>query len=305
MSKEQLLKQHVGAYTTARTVDVNSVFELSMHCRRLHDTATSILKKELSDGPDATTLRGAAGLASQFLQENGPEGLKPLVCEEMSACLRKILSEATSSLDCDYQVTVLLTWDAVGPHTPGSRGFDLFTFVQPLPAMEPMVAAEAHRATRNNPTIKDVQWITDRQRLEELQKVSGVNEIVMIDEDGALTEGLQSNFFAVTADGTLLTAPDERVLAGTVRKVALQVALAAGIPVRLECPKIEDASTWESCFVCSTSRLVKPIRELAAARISTKFPLASSLSHRIEDLVNQAIRENSECLPGFLCGSIE
>merc|ERR1712135_158489 len=199
-------------------------------------------------------------------------------CEEMSACLRKILSEATSSLDCDYQVTVLLTWDAVGPHTPGSRGFDLFTFVQPLPAMEPMVAAEAHRATRNNPTIKDVQWITDRQRLEELQKVSGVNEIVMI---------------------------DERVLAGTVRKVALQVALAAGIPVRLECPNIEDASTWESCFVCSTSRLVKPIRELAAARISTKFPLASSLSHRIEDLVNQAIRENSECLPGFLCGSIE
>ena len=28
-----------------------------------------------------------------------------------------------------------------------------------------------------------------------------------------------------------------------------------GIPVRFECPKIGDLDKWDSCFVCSTSRL--------------------------------------------------
>ena len=48
----------------------------------------------------------------------------------------------------DYQVTMLLTWDSVGPHTPEGRGFDFFTFAQPLPYVAPLVDVTARRAER-------------------------------------------------------------------------------------------------------------------------------------------------------------
>merc|ERR1712176_339288 len=126
-----------------------------------------------------------------------------------------------------------------------------------MPTFDAMVKVEAHPAQRNNPTVKDVQWITDRKYLEEKQKAAGVNEIIMFGGDGSVSEGLQTNFCAFGKDGKLYTAPDELVLAGTVRKVVLQVCRDAGIPVVMQCPKINDLDSWESCFVCSTSRLVK------------------------------------------------
>lgn len=297
LSKDRLLKEHPGAYTTARTVDQASVFELSMHCARLHDTALSILRRSDSSG-------GAAQTARRYLESAGPQGLKPMVVAEISAAMAYL--DASGGLDhgLDYQVTMLLTWDTVGPHTPGDRGFDMFTFVQPLPYVEPMVGVEAHRAERSNPTIKDVQWVSDRQYLEELQRKAGVNEVVMFDSSGNCTEGLQTNFFAFAPDGALLTAPDERVLAGTVRKVVLEVARRNGIPVRLECPNIHDLSAWESCFIASTSRLALPISELAApglgdagkGKAARSFPTEGSGAHRVEALVKEAVRSNAESL---------
>ncbi len=117
------------------------------------------------------------------------------------------------------------------------------------------VAVEARQAERSNPTVKDVQWVNDRKQLEEIQRELHVNELIMHDESGDVTEGLQTNFFA-ELDGTLYTAPDERVLSGTVRKVVLEVAEANSIPVKLECPNISHIQRWGSCFICSTSRLV-------------------------------------------------
>lgn len=295
--KDRLLKDYTGAYTTARTVDQTSIFELDMHCRRLHETATAILDRKLQESAGTAETQDASMLkaASSFLQRAGVKGLKPLVRQEISTALQHLGASGSAS---EYQVTMLLTWDTVGDHTPGGRGFDLFTFVQPMPTIDPMVDVEAHRASRSNPTIKDVQWVNDRQYLEALQKKAGVNEVVMFDADGSVSEGLQTNFFAVSADGVLLTAPDERVLAGTVRKVVLEVAKSNGIPVRMECPNINSLSSWESCFICSTSRLVKPVRHLRAPEFSAdrSFPAEQSVAHRLEALVRNSVRSNSESL---------
>ena len=102
--------------------------------------------------------------------------------------------------------------------------------------------------------MKDAQWVNDRQHLEEIQRQLGVNEVIMHDDSGSISEGLQTNFFA-EIDGVLLTAPDDCVLSGTVRKVVLEVSKANGIPVKLECPNMGDINRWGSCFIFSTSRL--------------------------------------------------
>jgi len=288
LSKEQLLEKHKGAYTTARTVDGSKIFELSMHCSRLLGTASAILEKE---APSA-----AGEKARAFLHSVGAEGLKPIVQQEISTAL-KLLNESGGP-GAETQVTILLTWDSVGAHTPEGRGLDMFTFVQPMPSMLPMVDVQALKAERNNPTIKDIQWTKDRKYLEEAQKLAGVNEVIMYHGDGGVTEGLQTNFFAIAADGTLLTAPDAHVLSGTVRKVVLEVAQQNNVPVRFECPNIRDIASWDSCFICSTSRLVKPILRLAAPEFCDvrSFPCEGSVAHQIETLVINAVRANSEPL---------
>ncbi|CAJ1329281.1 unnamed protein product, partial [Effrenium voratum] len=268
LSKHELLHNYSGAYTTARTVKRSAVFELSMHCQRLVDTASSVLQRaEASE---------KVRRAQRFL-ELGPEALRPVLRSECRTALQHLEEEG------DFQITILLTCDTASEED--ERGFDMFTFMQPLPFVEATVEVEAHRADRSNPTIKDVQWVNDRQQLEEIIQGLGVqipglgvvflcpiqgnadiNEVVMYDAHGCITEGLQTNFFASRA-GTLFTAPDERVLSGTVRKVVLDVARENGIPVRFECPKIGDLDKWDSCFVCSTSRLVKPIRALKAPEL--------------------------------------
>jgi len=292
ITKDKLLKYFSGAYTTARTVNRAAIFEFSMHCSRLHSTATAVLKRERETSSCATRSE-----ALEFLGKAGPDGLKPLVQSEVVTAIEQLKAAGIESGQ-DFQVTLLFTCDTVGQHTPVGRGFDIFTFVQPLPDIEAMVDVQARTAERSNPTIKDVQWVNDRQYLEEVQRKAGVNEVLMFDSKGMVTEGLQTNFFAISKDGTLLTAPDERVLAGTVRKVVLQVAEQNNIPVKFQCPSINDWNTWESCFICSTSRLVKPIRSITIPSLSASrpFPLQDSLSHRIEELVKDAVLANSEPL---------
>jgi len=67
-------------------------------------------------------------------------------------------------------------------------------------------------------------------------------------------------FFAIQ-DGVLYTA-GEGVLAGTVRRLVLEVCEREGIPVELSPPNIKMAHKWEAALISSTSRLLLPIDEI-------------------------------------------
>merc|ERR1711971_782961 len=137
-----------------------------------------------------------------------------------------------------------------------------------------------------------------RKGLEELQRQAGVNEVIMLDCEGHVTEGLQTNFFAVSKDGHLLTAPDEDVLLGTVRKLVLEVASQNGIVVEKVRPDFGDVESWDSCFICSTSRLVKPVLKLLQQGSDQvrAFPESGSVAHHVEALVLSAFRAHAEPL---------
>ncbi len=93
----------------------------------------------------------------------------------------------------------------------------------PLPKRlyEQGVACVTLDLRRENPRVKDTRFIATAQgaygRLP-----AGVEEGLIVGEDGALLEGLSSNFFAVI-DGFLRT-EEERALAGVTRSLVLEVA---------------------------------------------------------------------------------
>merc|ERR1719327_2355861 len=83
----------------------------------------------------------------------------------------------------ELKVTVLVTWDgaatSVGCHVP------------PLPP--PPVKVEVRGAPRANAAAKDSSWVADRAPLEALKR-EDFNELLLMNAEGELLEGSQTNF---------------------------------------------------------------------------------------------------------------
>jgi len=91
-------------------------------------------------------------------------------------------------------------------------------------------------------------------------RAAGVHE-AFLHHDGCLTEGSNSNLFAVIND-VVLTAPDHEVLAGVTRDVLMALARAAGIHVREMRLPLDEIAGWDECFITSTNRHVMPVTRI-------------------------------------------
>jgi branched-chain amino acid aminotransferase len=117
------------------------------------------------------------------------------------------------------------------------------------------VACTTVRVRRTNPHAKDTRFIATAQKAYG-GLAPGVEEGLIVAEDGAILEGLSSNFFAI-ADGTLRT-EEERALLGVTRSVALEVA-AAVLPIELRAIRQGELPRATEAFITSVSRGVLPV----------------------------------------------
>jgi branched-subunit amino acid aminotransferase/4-amino-4-deoxychorismate lyase len=86
---------------------------------------------------------------------------------------------------------------------------------------------------------------------------SGVDEVVLVDDQGRFTEGTTSGILAVI-EGTLVTAPhDGRILASTTVAALIQRAVEIGIPVERRGPPAH--GPWEALYIASATRHLAPV----------------------------------------------
>jgi branched-subunit amino acid aminotransferase/4-amino-4-deoxychorismate lyase len=134
---------------------------------------------------------------------------------------------------------------------------------RPLPEQlhEEGVACTTVVLRRDNPRSKDTRFIATAQdaygRL-----AAGVEEALILSEDGAILEGLSSNFFGVS-DGVLRTEED-RALGGVTRSLALEVAEGL-MPVSRRAVARDERERLAEAFLTSVSREV-----LAVVRIDDR-----------------------------------
>jgi branched-chain amino acid aminotransferase len=108
---------------------------------------------------------------------------------------------------------------------------------------------------RDQPRVKDTRFIsTARRAYGDLPP--GVEEGLLVSEDGSLLEGLSSNFFALL-DGSLQT-EEERVLLGITRALVLEVTEARH-PVVLRAVRRDERPRLDEAFITSASREVLPV----------------------------------------------
>lgn len=136
----------------------------------------------------------------------------------------------------------------------------LFLAVEPFAPLPARLYADGASCVsvdvrRDNPRAKDTRFIATAQaaysRLPE-----GVEEGLLVAEDGAVLEGLSSNFFAVR-DGVLRTEED-RALAGVTRSIVIEVAEVL-LPLRRAAVLRDDLPLLDEAFITSVSREVLPV----------------------------------------------
>jgi branched-chain amino acid aminotransferase len=131
------------------------------------------------------------------------------------------------------------------------------TFV-PLPPSryhEGVACLTLPRLHRDQPRVKDTRFIPTARRAYARLPL-GVEEALLLSEDGAILEGLSSNFFAVL--GGALRTEEERVLAGITRALVLDAAQSLA-PVVLRAVGRDELHRVEEAFITSASRGVLPV----------------------------------------------
>lgn len=131
------------------------------------------------------------------------------------------------------------------------------------------------RAVRQNPGVKYLNPAL-RNLTNRLIRDNGVYEVILVDDEGYITEGSRSNVFFIRED-TLYTAPVAYVLPGTSRKRVFDICKTEKIKLeekRIELPAL---SRYEAAFITGTSPLILPIRRTDSVFFHPDHPLLRRL----------------------------
>lgn len=116
------------------------------------------------------------------------------------------------------------------------------------------------QAVRQNPEVKYLNPAL-RHLTNQLIHDNHVYEVILVDDEGYITEGSRSNVFFIRQN-TLYTTPTAYVLPGTSRKRVFDICKTENI--HLEEKRIEQTTLaeYEAAFITGTSPLLLPIRRI-------------------------------------------
>jgi branched-chain amino acid aminotransferase len=142
---------------------------------------------------------------------------------------------------------------------------------------------------RNNPHAKSTTFIASAGDAYKALP-AGAHEGLMVAEDGAILEGLSSNFFAMCDGGGVLRTEQARALVGVTQTLVLEVArcVRPDLPISTAAIGVADVPSIDECFITSVSRELMPVVKIDDQLIGTGVPgpitqaLSAGLHHLIE-----------------------
>lgn len=229
---------HDGIYTVTNTYNTFQVLKLNAHLDRLEDSAR---RENISLKLNRQALRKA---------------------------LRQMISEANWG-DVRFRITV-------------SRDHpDQFILsIEPFKPPASEVYASGVRcitlpnSARRNAAAKTTGWMHDR---EHFILPDGIYTGLLLDEKGAILEGMTSNFYAIVG-GELRTA-GEGALPGIAQQIVFTVAPNI-LPMRKEAPNVSELTQFQEAFVTSSSRGIMPVVEIDGVKLGDGTPGAKTIALR-------------------------
>ncbi len=226
------------------------IFRCKEHIDRLYDSAKGIAlqiprsKDELHNAIrqtlDANNLSDAY-IRVVITRGVGTLGLDPTKCP-------------------DPQVIIITDSIALYPREMYENGLEVIT----VPT-----SRTSHSAL--SPKIKSLNYLNNIMAKIEA-KQAGVVEAIMLNSEGYVAECTGDNLFLVR-DGVLITPPPEAgILEGITRKVVMELAQSASIPVRETQLTRFDAYVSDECFLTGTAAEVIPVVKIDSRIIGDGTP---------------------------------
>jgi len=273
-----------AAFETLRAYG-GDVFEWDAHADRLAGTLETLgfadaapPRDDLRARLDATL--DANDLADAYLKLSVTRGVQP--------------GKLTPGPDVDPTVCVY-----VSPLPRGGRGaervWDAPAAVETVETRRvPTASIPADAKTHNY--LNGILARLDLRRTAAGSNSPPADEALVLDVDGAVTEGATSNLFFV-ADGVLRTPdPDAApLLPGVTRRVVLDLAADAGIDVETGRYGVEDVRAADEAFLTNTTWEIRPVASLdgesfvagSADGSAAAGPVTTDLRARFDDLVER------------------
>jgi len=244
-----------GVYTTLRTYDQDYLLPLEDHIRRLEESAALVdCPVHLEKAEILVIIRQALQVFRQGMGKADVRIRLSVDLENEPGALYLGLEPLSTPTEQDYQFGVKVV---------------------------------TRRLQRENPRAKQTAFIHTADKVRKAIPAD-VNEALLVDESGAVLEGLSSNFFAVK-QGELWTA-SEGVLSGITRQLVLDAAHQAELIIHLGSVQIAELAALEEAFITSASRSVLPIRQIDGDRLpASPGPLTQMISRLYWERIRQQL----------------
>ncbi|MDD2196052.1 MAG: aminotransferase class IV [Bacteroidales bacterium] len=152
------------------------------------------------------------------------------------------------------------------------------------------VRAELIPLERKNPNVKLENPVL-RHSADKVICLSQTHEALLVNDEGFITEGSRSNFFAVI-NNTLVTPPSKDVLEGVTRKMVIALAKQNSIPFQERPIHKRELDSFDGVFITGTSPKVLPIAQIGNHNF--KIPkLTQEMIKHYDELVNKNLIELS------------
>ncbi len=161
-------------------------------------------------------------------------------------------------------------------------------FEPPDPALQQTgVACMTMRIERDRPEAKDTRFLATAHAAYSTLPAM-VHEGLLVSPDGAILEGLSSNFFAIK--GGRLHTEDERALAGVTRSMVLELA-AGAVPRGEGAVHVDEIGAVAEGFITSVSREVLPVVKVDGTTLGSgkPGPVTLEIARRFRDAVEREL----------------
>lgn len=147
------------------------------------------------------------------------------------------------------------------------------------------VATQFLFAERQNPNAKVIQSGI-RERANAAIAEFSLYEVLLVDNNGLITEGSRSNVFFVKS-GIFYTAPGAMVLEGITRNKVIGCIYSLGFELKEEAIHYNSIGDFEAVFITGTSPKVLPVKSIG----SVNFDVSNLYVAKLMAVYNQTIQE--------------
>jgi len=237
-----------GLFETMRSYD-GIIFRLDRHLARLHHAAETL---GINDRLNALDLKKACH-----------DVLKANKLTEARIRLTATAGEGdmVPNPDTCTGVTVFITAQKLVPPTPESyqRGYS--------------AVLSAYRRNSRSPLsrLKSTSYLENFLARQEA-RAAGVNEVVILNEQGFVAEGSSTNIFLISGQTLLTPSLESGVLSGITREAVLELAQTMGITSLVRQVQLGELIKADEAFLTSSTIEIMPLTQLDNKPIGSGKP---------------------------------